>query len=43
MRAMLQTGLDIKPVITHRFHFSEFQKGFDAMLSGQSGKVVLDW
>lgn len=43
MRAMLQSGLDIKPVITHRFHFSEFQKGFDAMLSGQSGKVVLSW
>lgn len=43
MSVMLQSGLDIKPVITHRFHYSEFQQGFDAMLSGQSGKVVLDW
>ncbi len=43
MSVMLQSGLDIKPVITHRYHFTEFQKGFDAMLSGQSGKVVLDW
>ena len=40
---MLQSGLDISPVITHRLKASEFQKGFDAMLSGQSGKVVLDW
>ena len=43
MSVMLQSGLDIKPVITHRFHFSEFQRGFDVMLSGNSGKVVLDW
>jgi threonine 3-dehydrogenase len=43
MTVMLQSGLDIKPVITHRFHYTEFQKGFDAMLSGQSGKVVLNW
>lgn len=43
MTVMLQSGLDIKPVITHRFHYTEFQKGFDVMLSGQSGKVVLDW
>lgn len=43
MTVMLQSGLDIKPVITHRFHYTEFQQGFDAMLSGQSGKVVLDW
>ena len=40
---MLQSGLNIKPVITHRFHYTDFQKGFDAMLSGQCGKVVLDW
>jgi threonine 3-dehydrogenase len=40
---MLQSGLNIKPVITHRFHVTEFQKGFEAMLSGQSGKVILDW
>jgi threonine 3-dehydrogenase len=43
MSVMLETGLDIRPVITHRFHFSEFEQGFQAMLSGQSGKVVLDW
>ncbi|MES2461125.1 MAG: L-threonine 3-dehydrogenase [Armatimonadota bacterium] len=43
MTSMLQSGLDIKPVITHRFPASEFQAGFDAMLSGNSGKVVLDW
>jgi threonine 3-dehydrogenase len=43
MSVMLQSGLDIKPVITHRFHFSDFQKGFDAMLAGNCGKVVLDW
>ena len=43
MTVMLQSGLDIAPVITHRFHYTEFQQGFDAMLSGQCGKVVLDW
>ncbi|MCP5469868.1 MAG: L-threonine 3-dehydrogenase [Chlamydiales bacterium] len=40
---MLQSGLDISAVITHRLKASEFQKGFDAMLSGKSGKVILDW
>jgi threonine 3-dehydrogenase len=43
MSVMLQSGLDIQPVITHRFVFQDFQKGFEVMLSGQSGKVVLDW
>ena len=43
MTVMLQSGLDIKPVITHRFHYTEFEKGFEVMLSGQSGKVILDW
>jgi threonine 3-dehydrogenase len=43
MTVMIQGGLDITPVITHRFHYTDFQKGFDAMLSGQSGKVILDW
>ena len=43
MTAMLQSGLDIAPVITHRFHYSEFEKGFEVMRSGNSGKVVLDW
>jgi threonine 3-dehydrogenase len=43
MVSMLQSGLDISPVITHRYSVDDFQKGFDAMGSGQSGKVVLDW
>jgi len=43
MTVMLESGLDIKPVITHRFHYTEFEKGFEAMLSGRSGKVVLNW
>jgi threonine 3-dehydrogenase len=43
MSVMLQSGLDIKPVITHRFHYSEFEKGFEVMIAGKSGKVVLDW
>ncbi len=43
MTVMIQSGLDLSPVITHRFHYSDFQKGFDQMLSGQSGKVILNW
>jgi threonine 3-dehydrogenase len=43
MSVMLDSGLDIRPVITHRFPFSEFELGFAAMESGQCGKVVLDW
>jgi len=43
MTVLLQGGLDLDPVITHRLHFTEFEKGFEAMFSGQSGKVVLDW
>jgi threonine 3-dehydrogenase len=43
MTVMLQSGLDIRPVITHRFTYTEFHKGFEAMMSGQSGKVILDW
>ena len=43
MTVMLQSGLDIEPVITHRFHYTEFEKGFEAMMSGCSGKVVLSW
>jgi threonine 3-dehydrogenase len=43
MRSMLESGLDLKPVITHRFAFDDFEKGFAAMNSGQSGKVILDW
>jgi threonine 3-dehydrogenase len=43
MTVMLQSGLDITPVITHRHPCADFQKGFDAMLSGNSGKVILTW
>ncbi|MEP5758040.1 MAG: L-threonine 3-dehydrogenase [Litoreibacter sp.] len=43
MIAMLQNGLDISAVITHRFAMKDFAEGFAAMKSGQSGKVVLDW
>ena len=43
MTTMLEAGLDIKPIITHHFDIRDFQKGFDAMLSGESGKVILDW
>lgn len=43
MTVMIQAGLDIAPVITHRYHYTEFEKGFQAGLSGESGKVVLRW
>ncbi|MGA2751137.1 MAG: L-threonine 3-dehydrogenase [Verrucomicrobiota bacterium] len=43
MTVMLQSGLDIRPVITHRLHYTEFEKGIAAMESGQSGKVILNW
>ncbi|MBX9267656.1 L-threonine 3-dehydrogenase [Chromobacterium violaceum] len=43
MVALIQSGLDISPIITHRFKVDEFEQGFAAMLSGQSGKVILDW
>lgn len=43
MTSMIQSGLDISPIITHKFHYSEFQKGFEVMNSGKSGKVVLEW
>jgi len=43
MVAMLESGLDVSKIITHRFGADDFQKGFDAMLSGHSGKVILDW
>ena len=42
MSVMIESGLDISPVITHRFAFEDFQHGFDAMISGQTGKVVLN-
>ena len=43
MTVMIQSGLDIDPVITHRFEYTDFEKGFEAMNSGNSGKIVLTW
>ena len=43
MTHLIQAGLDISPVITHRFPIDEFEKGFEAMISGNSGKVILNW
>ena len=43
MSVMIESGMDISPVITHRLSYTDFQQGFDAMISGQTGKVVLDW
>ncbi len=43
MSTMLQSGLDISPILTHHFPIDDFQTGFDIMRSGQSGKVILDW
>ncbi len=43
MSAMLQSGLDVSKVITHKMHYTEFEKGFEIMISGQSGKVILEW
>jgi len=43
MNVMLESGLDIKPVITHHFPSREFLKGFEVMMTGNSGRVVLDW
>jgi threonine 3-dehydrogenase len=43
MTSMLQSGLNVEPILTHRFAAEDFQLGFDSMLSGNSGKVILDW
>jgi threonine 3-dehydrogenase len=43
MTVMLESGLDISQVITHRFHYTDFEKGFEAMHSGQCGKAILYW
>lgn len=40
---LLESGLDLQPLITHHYPYQEFQKGFDIMMSGKSGKVILDW
>lgn len=43
MKQMLITGINLEPIITHRFHIDDFQKGFDVMESGNCGKVILEW
>lgn len=43
MIAMLESGLDVSPILTHHFHVDQYQEAFETMRSGQSGKVVLDW
>ncbi len=43
MASLVQAGLDLTPIITHRFAIDEFEKGFEVMCSGLSGKVILDW
>jgi len=43
MASMLQSGLDITPIITHRFVIDDFREAFELMASGQSGKVILSW
>lgn len=43
MASLLQSGLDLSPIITHQFDVEDFQQGFDTMGSGQSGKVILNW
>lgn len=43
MEAMLLAGLDIKPVITHKFNVDDYLKGFEVMDSGNCGKVILEW
>ena len=43
LTALIQSGMDMAPIITHRFGYRDFEKGFEAMRSGNSGKAVLDW
>ncbi len=43
MEQMLMSGMDLSPMITHRYKIDDFQKGFDVMESGNCGKVILDW
>jgi len=43
MTSMIQSGLNVTPVITHRFHYTEFEEAFQIMRSGNSGKIILDW
>ncbi len=43
MSVLLEAGLDISPIITHRYSYKDFEKGFEVMKEGNSGKVILDW
>ena len=43
MDAMVHAGLDLSPIITHRFKYTEFEEGFQKMLTCESGKVILNW
>ena len=43
MTSMIEGGLDISPVITHRLNIKDYKEGFEAMIGGQSGKVILSW
>jgi threonine 3-dehydrogenase len=43
MQVFIQSGLDLSPIISHRLPADEFRRGFDAMLSGEASKVVLNW
>jgi threonine 3-dehydrogenase len=43
MTVMLQSGLDLEPLITHRFRYQEYEEAFRIMASGNSGKVILSW
>jgi threonine 3-dehydrogenase len=43
MASLLQSGLDIAPILTHQMHVDDYEQGFETMISGQSGKVILNW
>ena len=43
MSVMIESGLDIGKVITHRLHYTDYQEGFDLMNSGKAGKIILNW
>jgi threonine 3-dehydrogenase len=43
MSVLVTSGVDISTVITHRFSYKDYEKGFEAMIGGQTGKVLLDW
>ncbi|MBT43042.1 MAG: L-threonine 3-dehydrogenase [Idiomarina sp.] len=43
MASLLQSGLDISPILTHQMHVDDYEQGFETMISGQSGKVILNW